>query len=58
MLLNTEQAAEYLGHSKSWLDHARAKGEGPQAVRLGKKVMYRPCDLDQYITDNLEPAAA
>ena len=58
MLLNTEKAADYLGVSKSWIDHKRLKGEGPRATRIGRKVMYRPCDLDQYITDNLEPIAA
>ena len=54
MLMNTEKAAEYLGVSKSWLDHKRLEGQGPLATRMGRKVMYRPQDLDQYIEQNLE----
>ena len=54
MLKNTEEAAKYLGVSKSWLDHKRLEGKGPRATRIGRKVMYRPEDLDQYIIDNLE----
>lgn len=55
-LLNSKQAAEYLGMSKSWLDHKRANGLGPEVVRLGHKAMYRPEDLDTFILEMRELA--
>ncbi len=54
-LVNTKAAATWLGMSKSWLDHRRAKGEGPRVTRIGRKAMYRVEDLAAYAEDNLEP---
>lgn len=53
-LLDSQQAADYLGMSKSWMETARSKGHGPHVVRLGHKALYRPEDLDKFISDNLE----
>jgi predicted DNA-binding transcriptional regulator AlpA len=48
-LLSTEQASDWLGVSKSWLDKARVSGDGPRFCRVGRLVRYRECDLDAYL---------
>ncbi len=63
-LLNTEQAARYLGVSASFF--AKARVSGAPAIpftRIGVAVRYRLSDLDAYVEANLrrstsEPAAA
>lgn len=54
-LLDTQQAADYLNMSKSWMETARSQGRGPHVVRLGHKALYRVEDLDAFIEGNLEP---
>jgi excisionase family DNA binding protein len=46
--LDTMEAAEYLGVSKSWLEQRRCKGTGPRYLKIGALVRYRPDDLDTY----------
>ena len=54
-VLNTAQAAKYIGLSKSELDRARISGElcgetPPKFFRVGKKaVRYRVEDLDSWL---------
>lgn len=50
MLLNTEQAAEWLGLSAQWLIQARLRGQGPRLVRIHKLIRYRVGDLRDYVT--------
>ncbi len=49
VLLNTHDAADYLGISNSTLEHWRLASKGPDFVRLGHQVRYRDFDLDDYI---------
>jgi predicted DNA-binding transcriptional regulator AlpA len=44
--LDTPQAAEYLGIGKSSLDKLRVAGGGPAFIKIGKRVVYDPADLD------------
>ena len=53
-LLDTQQAADLLNMSKSWMETLRSEGRGPHVVRLGHKAMYRLTDLEMVIEDNLE----
>lgn len=53
-LLDTQQAADLLNMSKSWMETLRSEGRGPHVVRLGHKAMYRLTDLEKFIEDNLE----
>lgn len=50
MLLTTRQAAELLNISPSWLEHARLRREGPDSVKVGGKVLYRPTALEAWLT--------
>ena len=52
-LLNTCEAAKYLGVSNSSLEHWRLVPTGPDFVRLGHQVRYRACDLERYIDRQL-----
>jgi predicted DNA-binding transcriptional regulator AlpA len=52
-LLNTSDAAAYLGISRGTLEHWRTETppRGPNHVRLGFQVRYRPEDLDRWLSD-------
>lgn len=52
-LFTTREAAEYLRMSKSWLDHARLDGSGPDFVKLGGSIFYPRSSLDAFIARNL-----
>ena len=45
----TQEAADYLGCSKSYLDKLRVTGGGPMFIRFGRrKVAYRRSALDEW----------
>jgi len=49
-LLNTEQAARRLGLAKRTLENKRVSGIEPiPFVKLGRKVLYDPRDLEQWL---------
>lgn len=49
-LLNTHQAAEYLGLSKAFLERDRWAGARIPFIRVGSRaVRYRLDDLDRYL---------
>lgn len=49
-LLSATHAAEYLGVSKKTLANWRCSGtRGLQYVQVGSRVLYRQCDLDDFI---------
>ena len=49
-LLNTAQAADYLGLSISFLNKARLTGSGPTYRKIGRNVRYEPTELDGWLT--------
>jgi predicted DNA-binding transcriptional regulator AlpA len=53
-LLSEQQASQYLGVSRSWLQKARCHGYGPAFVRLRKSggIRYRITDLDAWLDRN------
>ncbi|MCP5381362.1 MAG: helix-turn-helix domain-containing protein [Kordiimonadaceae bacterium] len=51
-LLRAGAAAEYCGLSKSTLDKYRVTGEGPVYFKLGRAVLYKTDDLDNWINSN------
>lgn len=61
-LLNTAQAAEYLGVSPSTLNHQRCPDYAPKRkafprvpyVRVGRRVFYQKSDLDAVLLPPLE----
>jgi predicted DNA-binding transcriptional regulator AlpA len=49
-LLNTNEAAEYLGVSKAFLERDRWAGAKVPFIKIGTHlVRYRLCDLEHYI---------
>lgn len=51
-MLNTEEAAAYLGLAKRTLEGMRWKMNGPKYVKMNKAIRYRVADLDAYIAEN------
>lgn len=51
-LLTVVGAATYLSLSPSTLNRWRVSGDGPRYVKLGGKILYDVCDLDQWIEDH------
>ena len=50
VLLNTKEAAKYLGLSHYTLEKWRSKGIGPDCFRIGSKAIhYWRSDLDAFI---------
>lgn len=45
-MLSTYEAAKYLGLGKSTLDKLRLSGDGPVFIKVGRRVIYDPADLD------------
>lgn len=53
-VLDTRQAATYLGVREQTLVLWRTRGEGPRCVRKGHKyVRYRKVDLEDWLAANL-----
>ena len=50
-LLTTVEAAAFVRLSRRTLEDYRTKGTGPTYRRLGKKIYYRPEDLNAWIDD-------
>jgi hypothetical protein len=51
--LNTDQAAEYVGLSRRWLELARYRGDGPSYIKLKRAVKYRAPDLDSFMASHV-----
>ena len=48
--LDTKQAAKYLGYTHpQTLANKRAKRQGPNYIKLGRRILYDIDDLDSYI---------
>lgn len=50
-LLNTQEAAEYLRVSASYLAKLRMRSSGPKYVQLGVRVLYDLRDLNAWVED-------
>ena len=48
-LLDTDAASRYLSVSPATLAYWRSRGAGPAWFKLGRRVMYRPAALDQFV---------
>jgi predicted DNA-binding transcriptional regulator AlpA len=53
LVLDTTQAASRVGLSVSTLAKLRLSGNGPVYCKLGRRVVYRVGDLDDWLTDCL-----
>lgn len=50
--LDTNAAADYIGHSPGTLQNWRVTGGGPVFIKPSKKVFYRKKDLDKWLEAN------
>lgn len=50
--LSAEQAANFLGLAKSTLSKMRLSGDGPAFIKMGRRVAYRPEDLEAWVASN------
>jgi predicted DNA-binding transcriptional regulator AlpA len=57
-LKSVEETAQTLGVAKATLDGWRVKGMGPQFVRLGRRVAYRPEDIEAFINGGLRKSTS
>ena len=48
-LLTTPDAALRVGLSHRTLERYRVTGEGPRFLKLGRRVLYRPANLDEWL---------
>lgn len=48
-VISAKVAARYVGLSESTLAKLRLNGNGPTYCKLGRRVVYRPTDLDQWL---------
>lgn len=51
-MLRTPEAAAYCGSSASTFEKLRLSGLGPRYVKLGRRVVYDPADLDAWLAAN------
>jgi predicted DNA-binding transcriptional regulator AlpA len=51
-MLLTREAADLSGLSKSTLDKMRVFGGGPPYLKIGRRVVYDPVDLDQWLASH------
>lgn len=51
-LLTDAQVARLLGTSRKALAQRRWRGGGPRYVKLGRRVLYDPADLEAWIQQN------
>jgi excisionase family DNA binding protein len=52
-LLNQSEAAKILGLSTRTLERLRLTGEGPPFAKLGRRVLYRPADLNAWVAERI-----
>lgn len=51
-MLRTPDAAAYCGSSASTFEKLRLQGGGPRYVKIGRRVVYDPADLDEWLAEN------
>ena len=51
-VIATKEAAHYVGLGKSTLDKARLTGRGPRFIKIGRRVLYHPEDLDLWLNQH------
>ncbi len=51
-MMRTSEAASYCGSTSSTFEKLRLYGGGPRYVKLGRRVVYDPADLDAWLDAN------
>jgi predicted DNA-binding transcriptional regulator AlpA len=50
--LSADQAADLLGLAASTLAKMRLSGDGPAFIKMGRRVAYRPDDIQHWLDTN------
>jgi predicted DNA-binding transcriptional regulator AlpA len=48
-MLRTPEAAAYCGSTESTFEKLRLTGGGPRFIKMGRRVVYDPADLDEWL---------
>ena len=48
-LLTTDETSDFLGVPKATLAKMRWAGDGAPFIKIGRKVYYRPADLEEWL---------
>lgn len=51
-LLGTVDAAPYAGAEPKTMENWRSKGFGPKFIKVGRKVLYDPDDIEAWRNEN------
>jgi hypothetical protein len=54
--MRTVEAARYLQVSRQFLETARCRGDGPPFSKIGRAVVYKRGDLDEFMRARLHTA--
>ncbi len=52
-VVTAKVAAKFVGLSESTLAKLRLNGNGPAYCKLGRRVLYRPSDLEQWLESRI-----
>ena len=52
-VVDTMGAAEYLGLHARTLDNWRSQGRGPRYIRVGRRIIYRVADLEEFLESRI-----
>jgi predicted DNA-binding transcriptional regulator AlpA len=55
ILIDEKTAATQLSISLHTLRHWRRQGRGPQYVKLGSAIRYRPQDIERWVEERAQP---
>ncbi|MPZ16580.1 MAG: helix-turn-helix domain-containing protein [Luteitalea sp.] len=58
ILVPEDQFADEIGQSKRSIERWRRIGFGPRYVKLGRRVLYRRCDIDQWLESRVRQHTA
>ena len=47
--LTSRELAAYLNRHRNWPAEARMRGDGPPFLKLGRMVLYRRADIEQWL---------
>jgi predicted DNA-binding transcriptional regulator AlpA len=57
-LLTQREAASVLRLSERTLERSRVTGDGPPFVKAGRRVLYRPADIDAWIASRVRTSTS
>lgn len=56
--LTVEEAAEFIGVQRTFLDRRRTDGTGPRYLKLGSRVFYSRADLEAWLEAQMRTSTA